>query len=87
MGSYFDKEVSRRDFLKRAAMLGAAGVVGSSLAFPLAKGFAQEVTNTAAMRFQPSWIPDVQNGGVYAAIYEGYYAKEKLSVSILPGGP
>lgn len=87
MGSYFDKEVSRRDFLKRAAFLGAAGVVGASFASPLAKGFAQEVTNTAALRFQPSWIPDVQNGGVYAAIYEGYYAKEKLSVSILPGGP
>jgi ABC-type nitrate/sulfonate/bicarbonate transport system substrate-binding protein len=87
MGSNFDKELSRREFLRKSAMLGAAGVVASSLASPLAKGFAQEVTNTAALRFQPSWIPDVQNGGVYAAIYEGYYTKERLAVTILPGGP
>ncbi len=87
MGSYLDKEFSRREFLRRSAMLGAAGIVASTFASPLGKGFAQEVTNTAAIRFQPSWIPDVQVGGVYAAIWEGYYAKEKLAVNILPGGP
>jgi NitT/TauT family transport system substrate-binding protein len=87
MGNIFDREVSRRDFLKSAAALGAAGVIGSAMANPFAKGFAQNVVNTANIRFQPSWIPDVQNAGVYAAIYEGYYAKENLQVNILPGGP
>jgi ABC-type nitrate/sulfonate/bicarbonate transport system substrate-binding protein len=86
MGSFIDKEVSRRDFIKNAAKLGATIVVGSSLASPLG-GFAQEVVNTASLRFQPSWIPDVQVGGIYAAIYEGYYSDEKLAVNILAGGP
>jgi len=85
MSGFDDKELSRREFLKKAALLGAAGVIGSSLA---PKGaFAQSVSNAAALRFQPSWIPDVQVGGIYAAIYEGYYEKQKLAVSMLPGGP
>lgn len=86
MGGVKDNEFSRRDFLKRAAMLSAAGVVGSSLMAPR-RAFGAEVVNTASLRFQPSWIPDVQVGGIYAAIYEGYYANQKLAVNILPGGP
>jgi len=78
-----DEKISRRDFLKGAAMLGAAGVVCAS---PM-RVHAQSVGNTASLRFQPSWIPDIQVGGIYAAIYEGYYEKAKLAVSMLPGGP
>jgi NitT/TauT family transport system substrate-binding protein len=87
MGSFKDNELSRRDFLKRSAMLGAAGVVGSSFASPLFGAFAQDASGVINLRFQPSWIPDVQVGGVYAAIYEGYYARQKLNVNMMPGGP
>ncbi len=83
MSKLIDEKISRRDFLKGAAMLGAAGIVGAS---PM-RAHAQSVGNTASLRFQPSWIPDIQVGGIYAAIYEGYYEKEKLAVSMLPGGP
>ncbi len=86
MDNYTGKEFSRRDFLKGAAILGTTTVVGASMANPLG-AFAQDVVNTASLRFQPSWIPDVQVGGIYAAIYENYYAKQKLAISILPGGP
>lgn len=86
MSDFSDKKISRREFLKKTALLGAAGVVGSSLVAPLG-AFADDITNIASMRFQPSWIPDIQVGGIYAAIYEGYYEKQKLSVRMLPGGP
>jgi ABC-type nitrate/sulfonate/bicarbonate transport system substrate-binding protein len=37
--------------------------------------------------FQTSWIPIVEFGGSYVAHHEGYYKKNGLDVTILPGGP
>ncbi|MEN6436095.1 MAG: ABC transporter substrate-binding protein [Anaerolineaceae bacterium] len=78
--------VSRRDFLKGAALLGAAGLVATT-GSSLLTGCAPKSSGPASVRFQPAWIPDMQNGGNYAAISQGYYEKEQLTVEILPGGP
>jgi len=34
-----------------------------------------------------NWLPEAEHGGFYAALINGDYAKEGLSVEILPGGP
>lgn len=34
-----------------------------------------------------NWLPEAEHGGYYAALLEGYFEEEGLSVEILPGGP
>ena len=82
----FSNSISRRGFLKGAAALGAAGLFSIS-GSALLTGCASKSSGPANVRFQPSWIPDMQNGGNYAAISQGYYEAEELTVEILPGGP
>jgi ABC-type nitrate/sulfonate/bicarbonate transport system substrate-binding protein len=36
---------------------------------------------------QLSWFPSVEYAGFYAALENGYYADEKLDVTLVPGGP
>jgi NitT/TauT family transport system substrate-binding protein len=36
---------------------------------------------------QLNWFPEVEHGGFYAALAEGYYKESGLDVKILPGGP
>ncbi len=85
-GYDLSNQISRRSFLKGTVVVTAAGLVtvyGSTLL----AGCAPKSSGPANVRFQPSWIPDVQNGGIYAAISQGYYSDSELTVEILPGGP
>lgn len=80
------KRISRRTFLKGTLMVSAASLLSAS-GSTLLTGCAPKSSGPASVRFQPSWIPDVQNGGIYAAISQGYYAADELTVEILAGGP
>lgn len=41
----------------------------------------------ATVRLQLQWVPQAQFAGYFAAIEEGFYADENLTVEIVPGGP
>ncbi|MBN1267700.1 MAG: ABC transporter substrate-binding protein [Anaerolineales bacterium] len=78
--------ISRRDFLKGSAAVSAVSMLAMSTG-SLLSGCTPKSTGPVHVRFQPSWIPDVQNGGIYAAMSEGYYEEAGLEMEILPGGP
>lgn len=39
------------------------------------------------VKLRLNWFPEMEHGGYYAALAEGYYKAEGLDVEILPGGP
>ncbi len=39
------------------------------------------------VRLQLNWFPEVEHGGYYAALVEGFFADEGLEVEIVAGGP
>ncbi len=80
------RRLSRRSFLKETAAVSAVSMLAMSTG-SLLSGCTPKATGPIPVRFQPSWIPDVQNGGIYAAIAQGYYEETGLDVEILPGGP
>jgi NitT/TauT family transport system substrate-binding protein len=41
----------------------------------------------ASVELQLQWTPQAQFAGYFAAVEQGYYADENLTVEILPGGP
>ena len=42
---------------------------------------------TTKARLQLKWVTQAQFAGYYAAKAQGFYAAEKLDVTIIPGGP
>jgi NitT/TauT family transport system substrate-binding protein len=42
-------------------------------------------TPTVALRLQLNWFPEVEHGGYYTALLEGYFAEEGIDLEILPG--
>ena len=43
--------------------------------------------NASQIRLALNWFPDTQHAGFYAAEVFGEFARQQLSVRILPGGP
>lgn len=78
--------ISRREFLKEAGAMSAVSLLAMT-GGSLLSGCSPEPTGPVHIRFQPSWIPNIQNGGIYAAISQGFYGDAGLDVEILPGGP
>ena len=78
---------TRRQFGTRAAgalaAFGLAGLIegcgGSSL--------AKTKSGLTAVKFQQSWLIDVEFAGVYTAMKKGFFAKYDLAVTPLPAGP
>lgn len=60
-----------------AMVLAACNVVGTPTAAP----------GTTVVRVQLQWVPQAQFAGEIAALREGYYDAEGLSVVLVPGGP
>lgn len=69
--------VSRR----QALAWGASALVAGSLPQPLfAQSLAPVVTGL-------NWIPNVEYGGMWIGLEQGYFAAEGIDLSFLPGGP
>jgi len=86
--SFATPSMSRRDFLQGSAKMagvfaGAAalGGFGSSLLAEPASG-----ASLMSMKYQLSWVADAEFAGSFLAEKNGYYSKNGLSVTVLPGG-
>ena len=71
-------------FRKIPVVLAAAVMV---LAACNAAGTPSAAPGTTVVRVQLQWVPQAQFAGEIAALKEGYYAAEGLSVVLVPGGP
>ncbi len=87
-----DLRLTRRDFSK----LALGGLAGSIAAGALATTGAAPTAgaSTAAARkslqsvtLQTSWVPNPEFGSLYVAEKKGYWTKNGLQVTLLPGGP
>ncbi len=67
----------------RAAGIAAVLAIPLTGTTALAHNSAKTMT---AVKLQLKWLPQAQFGGYYVALKKGYYAKQGLNVTILPGG-
>ncbi|MCU1477548.1 MAG: hypothetical protein JWQ64_2241 [Subtercola sp.] len=79
----------RRTLRAVTVAVGLATVLAVSTACSSSTPTAAAGTGSAVtpLTLQTSWIPLVQFGGSYVAEKEGYYTKNGVDVTILPGGP
>ena len=73
-------EITRRDFIKSATILGA----GSALGLSGCDFFSPKV---ASLSMQSAWINDAEFMGYFIGLDNGYYKEESLDFTYLPGGP
>jgi len=89
LGATSKHPISRRALLRRGA--GAAVALGSPALLTACGGSSSSSAPTAggkaAIKLQLSFLENVQFGGSFVADARGFYAKQGLSVSFLPGGP
>lgn len=73
--------MKRRNILS----LTGAALAGTVIAFT---GFAPAVSAMEkTVRVGMSWIPNVEYGGVWLGLENGYFAEENLKIKYFPGGP
>jgi NitT/TauT family transport system substrate-binding protein len=70
-----------------AATTGVAAQSTSPSGEPAASGAAGGKCNGETVRYELSFIPNVQHAGFLVAEAEGYYADEGIDVTFVPGGP
>lgn len=85
--------ITRSQFLGGGARAVGAAVIGGSALGDLlgAAGAAQARTrvvgkNASKVKFQESWLNNVEFAGVYVAVKKGYFRDAGLDVDIIPGG-
>ncbi len=86
--SRIGSRISRRDFLKSAALVSSVSLVaaaGGSLLGGCTKTPASSAP--AKLSVQLSWLKNVEFIGFYAAEKQGYYKAENLEVDVAGGGP
>ena len=94
----FEKRLSRRSlFGKGAKLVGAAALVGvipeilaacgSGSSSSTATTLTSATTQLAKVNLQLVYLENVQFAGSFFAIERGYYRKQGLDVTLLPGGP
>jgi NitT/TauT family transport system substrate-binding protein len=69
--------------------MGLAAILVASLFFGCGKGAAPAAIDASKpfpIRVQLDWFPEPEHGGLYQALAKGYFAKEGLDVTLLPGG-
>src|SRR6478735_3603091 len=69
-----------------AATTGVAAQSSGPSAEPAASGAAGAKCNGEHVKYELSFIPNVQHAGFLTAAAEGYYADEGLDVEFIPGG-
>lgn len=83
--------LSRRQFLvssgKTAGVIAAAGGMAAVLETAAAPAGAYAATPLTPLNYQLGWLPNIENGGEFYADAKGYFAKEGINVTLLPGGP
>ncbi len=86
-----DAGLSRRTFLKRSLVVGAAVVGGPALLSACSSAGASPVASAQSfgtLDYRLSWILNAQFAGVYIADTNGYYKAAGFSaVNLIPGGP
>ena len=77
--------------MKRRNILSIAAIAGSAFlsATIAVSGFssAGNAQGMKTVRVGMSWIPNVEYGGVWLGLENGYFAEEKLNIKYFPGGP
>lgn len=80
--------ISRRTFLIRSGQ--AAGLVAASGGIGALMESAATPAGASApvpLTYQLGWLPNVENGGEFYAANKGYFLKEGIDITLLPGGP
>lgn len=62
-----------------------AGCGGSSSKASLGSG-GKSGKSTSTVKFQESWLNNVEFAGIYAAAKQGYFADAGINVNVMPGG-
>lgn len=94
----YHRLLTRRGFLGGGLGLAAGGVLAAGLAGCGSSSTSSSSSATTAggtakpagvthVPLQLSWLENVQYGGTYLAIQNGYFAQNGLNISLLPGGP
>jgi ABC-type nitrate/sulfonate/bicarbonate transport system substrate-binding protein len=83
---------TRRGFITTTArLLGGGAVLAATGGALAACGPDQSSTQTGSapspLTFQLGWLANVENMGIFVADDAGYFAKEGLQTTIVPGGP
>ncbi|SNT47774.1 ABC-type nitrate/sulfonate/bicarbonate transport system, substrate-binding protein [Asanoa hainanensis] len=83
---------SRRDFLSvTAKLLGGGALMAVSGGALAACGDDDDAKSASGgvspVTFQLGWLANVENMGIYVADDGGYYTKEGLKTTVVPGGP
>lgn len=80
--------ITRRQFGTRAAgAVAAFGLAGLLEACGGGTSPTTSKTSLTSVKFQQSWLIDVEFAGVYAAMKQGFFAKYGIAVTPLPAGP
>lgn len=84
--------ISRRMFLVRsgqaAGLVAASGGVGALMeAAATPAGASPASSPLTPVTYQLGWLPNVENGGEFYATARGYFTKEGIDITVLPGGP
>lgn len=80
-----ERRFSRRRFGQLALGTAAAGLLAASDGAGLAGANPRKAGSKVTL--QTSWVPNPEFGSLYVAEKKGYWSKDGLSVSLLPGGP
>src|ERR1700681_946559 len=81
-----DASLSRRRFLRSAAVTAGALSIGSLLSVPTIAGAAPSAATTP-LNVQLLWIKNVEFGGYWVADDQGMYTQEGVAPTFLSGGP
>ncbi len=84
--------ISRRMFLVRsgqaAGLIAASGSVAALMEAAASPAGASPASSPLTpVTYQLGWLPNVENGGEFYAAARGYFAKEGIGITLLPGGP
>ena len=84
--------VSRRVFLVRSGQAAGLIAVSGGVAALMEAAAGPAVASPASfpltpVTYQLGWLPNVENGGEFYAAAKGYFAKEGIRITLLPGGP
>lgn len=86
-----DRRFNRRDFGRFAAGAVAAGAIAGVAGAPSAgastRAHAHRAARHESASLQLSWVPNPEFGSLYVAEKKGFWKKDGLDVTLIPGGP
>jgi ABC-type nitrate/sulfonate/bicarbonate transport system substrate-binding protein len=82
--------LSRRMFLRRTSQLAgglAVAGLGSSFLTSCGSDAAPNTSGDTPFKFQLGWLANAENMGIFMADDKGHYQADRLSATVVPGGP